>query len=171
MLVSHASGSIGCEVWRAMVSIFCLSPYWDRKPGGGMGGVGPRPASRGPDLGGLLLGLFAGEYLPFWSFITRICGAQCYAGFSVSISTVSQVTFRLQVARSLCRIMKLPRFLPSGHVLESPRQLVHSLVFLLHITKRIFLDPVVCEGWAETGFSQLLVGAPCNGCVLQVPVS
>ena len=113
VLVSHTSGSIGCEVWRAMVSIFCLSPYWDHKPGGGMGGVGPPPASRGPDLGGLLLELFAGEYLPFWSFITRICGAQCYAGFSVSISTVSQVTFRLQVA-----CLRLPLFLSDHETAE-----------------------------------------------------
>ena len=44
--------------------------------------------------------------------------------------------------------MKLLRFLPSGDVLESPRQLVHSIELLLHVTKRIFLDPVVFEGWA-----------------------
>ena len=63
-----------------------------------MGGVGPPPAPRVTDLGGLLLELDAGDCLPFWSFITRICNPQCYASFTVSISTVSQVTFRLQVA-------------------------------------------------------------------------
>ena len=78
-----------------------------------MGGVGPPPAPRVSDLGGLLLELFAGDYLPFWSFITRFCGAQCYAEFSASISTVSQVTFRLQVA-----CLRLPPFLSDRETAE-----------------------------------------------------
>ena len=65
MIVSHASGSNGCAVWRAMVSDSCLSLYWDHMPGGGMEGVGPPPAPRVSDLGGLLLELFAGDYCRF----------------------------------------------------------------------------------------------------------
>ena len=75
---------------------------------------------------------------------------RCRSGFRWRVSDLC----------SFCRIMKLPRFLPSGDVLESPRQLVHSIELLLHVTKRIFLDPVVCEGWAETGFSSFWLVRP-----------
>ena len=56
--------------------------------------------------------------------------------------------------------MKLPRFLASGDVLGSPRQLVHSLVLLLHGMKRILLDPVVYDGWDVAGFSNFWLVRP-----------
>ena len=56
--------------------------------------------------------------------------------------------------------MKLPRFLQSGDVFVSPRQQVLSLVFLFHVTKRIFLVPFVCDGWAAVGFPNFWLVCP-----------
>ena len=58
-----------------------------------MGGVGPPPAPRVKDLGGLLLELFAGEYLPFWSFITRNFGT--HNGFQCILVFIARLRAHL----------------------------------------------------------------------------
>ena len=126
-------------------------------------------------LGGLLLELYAGAYLLFWSSFTRICGAQCYASFSVSVPTFSQVTFRLQVP-----CLRLPLFLSDHESAEvsgiwgrsrvtAPAGSLHCVAAPCH--EADLLRPCCVRRLGCSRLLQLLVGAPCIGCVLLVPLS
>ena len=158
-----------------MVSSFCLAPYWDHKPGGGMGGVGPPPAPRVNDLGGLLLELSVGDFLPFGLFITRTWGAEGHASFSVSISTFSQVTFRLQVA-----CLRPPLSLSDHQTAEvsgiwgRSRVTAPACSILCRSAPCQVADPLCpccVRRLGRNQLFQLLVGTPRNGCVLLVPPS
>ena len=109
-----------------------------------------------------------------WSIFARFGAAQCYS-FSVSVLIFSQVTLRLQVP-----CLRHPLSLSDHEAAEVSGIWGHSRVTtpagsLLCITApchdAVPLCPC-CERRLDCSrFLQFLVGAPCNGCASQVPVS